>query len=296
MLLFIPRSLCALKRVAAKAEHSRFGATQGIRIALASGVYRVEACDGRRAIVVHGLTPLVDPPWPGFKELPDDACEAIILPKDLERACNVGEEVLQRSFDMVGLATTGNGMCLGIGADVVTARTVEGRFPKLEQAVPKKRPLFSFRIDPKLVAETLLAIADLLPEGDRGVQCFYYGDGLPLGFCARNGDNGMLIDALVVPFKRARAGHEAATSDSGVASSGGGWPLASGSGWSFLRRRPLGLGSSASDGLPSVALSLGSGFGTTSTLGLGSWPSWPLTSWGAAASGTAGSCTADYGL
>jgi hypothetical protein len=200
MLLFIPRSLCALKRVAAKAEHSRFGATQGIRIALASGVYRVEACDGRRAIIVHGVIPLVDPPWPGFKELPDDACEAIILPKDLERACKVGEEVFQRSFDMVGLATTGNGMCLGIGADVVTARGVEGRFPKLEQAIPKKRPLFSFRIDPKLVAETLLAIVDLLPEGDRGVQCFYYGEGLPLGFCARNGDNGMLIDALVVPL------------------------------------------------------------------------------------------------
>jgi hypothetical protein len=120
MLLFIPRSLCALKRVAAKAEHCRFGATQGIRIALASGVYRVEACDGRRAIVVHGITPLVNPPWPGFKELPDDACEAVILPKDLERACKVGEEVFQRSFDLVGLATTGNGMCLGIGADVVT--------------------------------------------------------------------------------------------------------------------------------------------------------------------------------
>jgi hypothetical protein len=30
MLLFIPRSLCALKRVAAKAEHARFGATQGM--------------------------------------------------------------------------------------------------------------------------------------------------------------------------------------------------------------------------------------------------------------------------
>jgi hypothetical protein len=40
MLLFIPRSLCALKRVAAKAEHARFGATQGIRIALRSGLYR----------------------------------------------------------------------------------------------------------------------------------------------------------------------------------------------------------------------------------------------------------------
>jgi len=55
-------------------------------------------------------------------------------------------------------------------------------------------------IDPKLTAETLLAMADLLPDTDRGVQCFYYGDGYPLGFCAQNPENGMMIDALVVPL------------------------------------------------------------------------------------------------
>jgi hypothetical protein len=36
MLLFIPRSLCALKRIAAKTEHHRFAATTGIRIAMAT--------------------------------------------------------------------------------------------------------------------------------------------------------------------------------------------------------------------------------------------------------------------
>lgn len=40
MLLFIPRSRCALQRVAPKSEHACFGATQGIRIALASGMDR----------------------------------------------------------------------------------------------------------------------------------------------------------------------------------------------------------------------------------------------------------------
>src|SRR5262245_3801639 len=164
MFLFIPRSLCALKRVAAKAEHARFGATQGIRIALRSGLYRAEATDGHRAIIVQGLTPTQEPPWPGFKELPDDACEAIILPKDLERACKVGEAVLQSRFDSVGLATQGNGVSLGLGTDVVSAPTVEGRFPKLDQVVPKNRPLFTFRVDPKTLAETLLAMADLLPD------------------------------------------------------------------------------------------------------------------------------------
>src|SRR5262245_51915752 len=92
MLLFIPRSLCALKRVAAKAEHARFGATQGIRIAMKPGLYRAEATDGHRAIIVQGMAPKEEPPWPGFKELPDDAFEAIIMPKDLERACKVGED------------------------------------------------------------------------------------------------------------------------------------------------------------------------------------------------------------
>ena len=185
MLLFIPRSLCALKRVAAKAEHARFGATQGIRIALAAGLYRAEATDGRRAMVVQGLVPIEDPPWPGFKDLPDDACEAVILPKDLERASKLGDQFVQSRFDMVGMATSGNDMFLGLGNDVINTRTVEGRFPNISQVIPKKRPLFTFRVDPKILAETLLAMADLLPEESRGVQCFYYGEDLPIGFCAR---------------------------------------------------------------------------------------------------------------
>ena len=55
MFLFIPRSLCALDGVAAKADHPRFAATQGIRIALACGMYRAEATDGRRAVVAQGI-------------------------------------------------------------------------------------------------------------------------------------------------------------------------------------------------------------------------------------------------
>jgi DNA polymerase III sliding clamp (beta) subunit (PCNA family) len=185
MLLFIPRSLCALKRVAAKAEHARFGATQGIRIALASGLYRAEATDGHRAMVVQGLMPSEDPPWPGFKDLPDDACEAVVLPKDLERACKVGDDYLQRSFGMLGIATMGNDVCLGLGSELVTARTVEGRFPNINQVIPKKRPLFTFRVDPKILAETLLAMAELLPEGASGCPVLLLrGGSSPLGFCA----------------------------------------------------------------------------------------------------------------
>jgi DNA polymerase III sliding clamp (beta) subunit (PCNA family) len=134
--------------------------TTGIRITLSSGLYRAEATDGRRAVVVQGLVPIEDPPWPGFKEVPDDACEAIVLPKDLERACKVGDQFVQSRFDMVGMATVGDGvLCLCLGTDLVTARTVEGRFPQIDNVMPRKRPMFTFRIDPKLTAETLLTMA-----------------------------------------------------------------------------------------------------------------------------------------
>src|SRR5205823_6016723 len=130
MFLFIPRSLCALKRVAAKAEHHRFGATQGIRIALASGLYRAEATDGRRAVVVQGQVPTEEPPWPGFRDLPDDACETIVLPKDLERASKLGDDSVQ-SLGMVSMATAGNDIYLGLGNDVINTRIVDGRFPDI---------------------------------------------------------------------------------------------------------------------------------------------------------------------
>ena len=210
MHLFIPRSLCALKRVAARAEHHRYGATQGIRIAVSPGLYRAEVCDGYRAMVVQGLIPDYEPPWPGFKEVPDDACETIILPKDLERACKLGDYVQGRS-DTIGMATVGNEIYLGLGSDLINTRSVEGKFPKLEHVIPKKRPVCTFRVDPKPLAEALLAMADLLPDGARAVQVFYYGDGIPLGFCARNVESGMMIDALVVTIPKPEAEKKPAT-------------------------------------------------------------------------------------
>ena len=91
-------------------------------------------------MIVQGLIPGEDPPWPGFKDLPDDACEAVILPRDLERACKVGEDFLQSRFGLFGIATMGSDVCLGLGSELVTARTVEGRFPNIGQVIPKKRP------------------------------------------------------------------------------------------------------------------------------------------------------------
>jgi hypothetical protein len=55
--------------------------------------------------------------------------------------------------------------------------------------------------DARNLERACLAMADLLPEEARSVQFLYYGENLPLGFCARN--IGIMIDALVVPFTAA---------------------------------------------------------------------------------------------
>jgi MutS domain I len=200
MYVFIPRSLLALKRIAAKQEHSRFGATHGIRIAHVKGVLRAEATDGHRAMVVRLNTDEEQPPWPAFTETPDDAYEAVVLPKDLEKAAKLGERFVVDRFPQIGVATVGKSVFLGLGSDMVRADHVDGRFPNIDNVVPKIKPLLSIRVDAKLLAETLLSIADLLSDEQRGVRLFFYGTNQPMGICARNPDTGAFIDALVVPL------------------------------------------------------------------------------------------------
>ena len=205
MLLFIPRSLCALKRVAAKEGHARYARPRRASASpWLSGVYRAEATDGRRAMIVQGLIPGEDPPWPGFKDLPDDACETVILPRDLERACKVGEDFLQSRFGLFGIATMGNDVCLGLGSELVTARTVEGRFPKIDQVIPRKRPLFTFSFDPEDSGRDL-AGHGRTAAGDGPARADVLLRRRPAHrFLRQEHRNGILIDALVVPLTEAR--------------------------------------------------------------------------------------------
>jgi len=41
-----------------------------------------------------------------------------------------------------------------------------------------------------------------------GGACFYYGDHQPIGFCATNGENGLMIDVLVVPLIPPKPDHK----------------------------------------------------------------------------------------
>jgi hypothetical protein len=77
--------------------------------------------------------------------------------------------------------------------------------PRIDQVVPKEAPLFSFRVSAKLLAEALLTFSDLLSDEYQGVDVFFYGEGRPLGICARDSETGAFIDALVVPLEKPAA-------------------------------------------------------------------------------------------
>jgi hypothetical protein len=55
MLLFIPRSLCGAEACRRQVGTRPLWCQPGIRIALATGLYRAEATDGHLAIVVQGM-------------------------------------------------------------------------------------------------------------------------------------------------------------------------------------------------------------------------------------------------
>src|SRR5262249_23639087 len=107
--------------------------------------------------------------------LPDDAFETVILPKDLGRACKVGEDFLQSRYGVVGVATVGYGVRLGLGSGFVTTHNVQGRLPPMDKGLPQQRPLVTFRVDPNVLVESLLAMVDLLPDDSRSLQCCGFG-------------------------------------------------------------------------------------------------------------------------
>lgn len=196
MYLFLPRTLCALKRIVARDEHSRFGATTGVLIeAVGDAMYTATATNGKQLLSVQGMCPEKTPHWNAMQAATDEALETVLSIADFEKAFRVGDEYLRKEFAVVGLATKGDSIYLGIGDDMLHVRAVSGRFPKWRQVMPKGNPLYSVRLDPKMVADTMLALHDM---GMESVVLFYYGDGATLGLRASSEDH--LIEGALVPL------------------------------------------------------------------------------------------------
>lgn len=196
MTLFIPKTLKALADLTA--ESGRY-ALAGIRVIdPGNGGYRLEATDGRRLLIAHGTSVA---PTAGAKEtfasleaVANSGIEAIISADDWRKAMRMGP----KRFPAIGLVMNPDCITCAAGAETLSAKPLDGRFPDVNRVLPKTPPILRFCVDPKMLAGLLVAMAAIEPEG--GITLLWYGPDKPLGLMAKNATQQLFLDALLMPL------------------------------------------------------------------------------------------------
>jgi hypothetical protein len=98
----------------------------------------------------------------------------------------------------LGLALAENQATLATLDTLTTTPLVEGRFPEVDQVLPKTPPLFRVVVNPDYLRDLLALVLAIDPEGRR-VELLFYRPGHPIGLMAKN-DQGQTLDALLMPL------------------------------------------------------------------------------------------------
>jgi hypothetical protein len=160
-MLKIPANVAALAKLAA-AENPRY-ALMAVLVSEQGPLYQVEATDGRRLGVVRGPGGSA-PRHPRLTDVPNGATEALIPAKDFAELVRKGKGLPHNETRVV----LGDHASTFLADDkVVVVRNVEGRWPPIDQAFPKKPPAAEFAANAKYLSELLL-IASLFGDDDRG--------------------------------------------------------------------------------------------------------------------------------
>jgi hypothetical protein len=203
MLLFLPRNLGAVAKVAAR-DGARF-AMQNVRVVdLDNGTYRVEATDGKILMIARGPCES-DPEFPlpeGF--VPNGPGEVLLGAGDWQELLRIesgeaGRGPRGRSPAPVVLArdTEGKGLVVKFMGQRWLS-PMEGRFPDTDQVLAKGRGLVRVRVQAKALVDLLQAARDVAGK-DVGVDIYWYGQGRPLGL-ACEGPGGLMVDMLLMPL------------------------------------------------------------------------------------------------
>ena len=190
MLLYLPRNLACLGALPTR-DASRF-TLQAVRVRdPGGGLYRAQATDGRLLAILRGPVPDADyPPLTGRD--PGEGTEVLVSRDDWQRAFRLGDKARP-----VGLAASAGELVLAVGDQALTVQPAEGRYPDVDQVLPRHGPLVAVRLDPVLLGALLRAAAAVNPGG--GIDLLYYGPGKPLGLMTRT-DDGHAFDGLLMPL------------------------------------------------------------------------------------------------
>jgi hypothetical protein len=201
--LALPSSLAQLTRCAG--EESRYSLA-GVQLTdPGGGQYRATVTDGRRLIHVQGYCPETKdqpagelgcpPDVPVY--VPSDAWNTIFrfAPKLLGyQRSQYGEKTAP-----VRVARLSDGRVLLSSKDrTLTTDQLDGKFPDWHQVMPKGNPVAVVSVQPKLLAETLTALAAMLGDEFQKVTLCFFKPGQPIGLVAKN--SVACIDALLMPL------------------------------------------------------------------------------------------------
>jgi DNA polymerase III sliding clamp (beta) subunit (PCNA family) len=190
VLLYLPRHLACLAALAAR-DPARYG-PEAVRVRdPGGGLYRAEATDGRLLAILRG--PIPDADYPALDgHDPGEGAEVLVAREDWQRAFRLGDKARP-----VGLAVSEGELVLAVGDQALTVQPAEGRYPDVDQVLPRHGPLVAERLDPQVLAALLKVAAAVNPGG--GVDLLYYGPGKPLGLMTRT-DDGHAFDGLLMPL------------------------------------------------------------------------------------------------
>jgi hypothetical protein len=203
MLLFLPRNLGAVAKVAAR-DGSRF-AMQNVRVVdFGNGTFWVEATDGKMLMIARGPCE-ADPEFPlpeGF--IPNGPGEVLLGVGDWQELLRIesgeaGRGPRGRSPVPVVLAQDTEGKVLGVKfMGQRWLNPAEGRFPDTDQVMPKGRGLVRVKVGAKILID-LLQAARGVAGPEVGVEFHWYGNNRPIGLTCE-GPGGLVLDMLLMPL------------------------------------------------------------------------------------------------
>jgi hypothetical protein len=191
MAVLIPKNVASLAKLCAK-ENPRYAVT-GVRVIDShKATYRLEATDGRVLGVIQGSCPGMEPE----PHVPENA---VIVAKDWLAGCKMATP---KESVLLTLNTAQDVCTFETGKGSATAAQLDGRFPPVNEAFPKKPAMISVDVDPGLLIR-VLEVAKAL-ELERVTLHFYRlsGGGLSamLGISGNN-EQGQFYDGLCVPLE-----------------------------------------------------------------------------------------------
>ena len=193
----------ALVQLVSQGE-ARFAGTTGVKVSVANGIYRLDATDGRCAGIIQG--PNEAPKFDRGDVLENmERTEAIVSAEDWKNVFKTGKKT-----DEVYVVTEGDGRGLVLARGLAFTKTLalDGKFPPVDQVIPRRSPSFSVAVDPAYLIDLLQVAVKLTDDEQKRVTLTFYPnakhDGGIVGIVAKN-SAGQTLDGLLVPLEVPKA-------------------------------------------------------------------------------------------